>query len=263
MKIEGRTFVVSGGASGLGRASVVDICQHGGYAAILDMNKELAEELVKEVGGGRIRFFETNVLETDSVAAAVKGALEWVKETGKEIGGVIAAAGVATGAKILNKDLDPFSLEDFDFVMNVNVRGTIDLIRQCLPHMARTTPVGEDGERGIVIMVASAAAFDGQTGQIAYSASKGAIASLTLPMTRDLARYGIRVVTIAPSLFDSRMSSMMSEKVRASLTRVMEFPLRTGKPHEFAQLVTQSIENLMLNGVVLRLDGGMRLPSKM
>jgi len=147
--------------------------------------------------------------------------------------------------------------------MNVNVRGTIDLIRQVLPHMARTEPLDADGERGIVIMVASSAAFDGQPGQVAYSASKGAIASLTLPMTRDLARHGIRVVTIAPSLFDSRMTAMMSDKVRASLTRVMEFPLRPGKPHEFAQLVTQSIENIMLNGVVLRLDGGMRMPSKM
>lgn len=108
--------------------------------------------------------------------------------------------------------------------MNVNVRGTIDLVRQVLPHMARTEPVDADGERGIVIMVASSAAFDGQPGQVAYSASKGAIRSLTLPMTRDLARHGIRVVTIAPSLFDSRMTAMMSDKVRASLTKVMEFP---------------------------------------
>ncbi|KAL3425140.1 short-chain dehydrogenase [Phlyctema vagabunda] len=263
MKIEGRTFVVSGGASGLGRACVVDICRAGGYAAVLDMNEELAEELVREIGRGKVKFFEANVLETDSIAAAVKGTLEWVDKTGKQIGGVIAAAGVSTPAKILDRDLNPFSLEDFDFVMNVNVRGTIDLIRQCLPHIASTTPVGEDGERGIVIMVASSAAFDGQPGQVAYSASKGAVASLTLPMTRDLARHGIRVVTIAPSLFDSRMTSMMSDKVRASLTRVMEFPQRPGRPHEFAQLVTQSIENTMLNGVVLRLDGGMRMPSKM
>ena len=147
--------------------------------------------------------------------------------------------------------------------MNVNVRGTIDLVRQCLPHMAKTMPIGDDGERGVIILVASSAAFDGQPGQVAYSASKGAIASLTLPLTRDLARYGIRVVTIAPSLFKSRMTDMMSDKVRASLTRVMEFPRRPGRGEEFAQLVRQSIENIMLNGVVLRLDGGMRMPSKM
>jgi 3-hydroxyacyl-CoA dehydrogenase/3-hydroxy-2-methylbutyryl-CoA dehydrogenase len=133
-------------------------------------------------------------------------------------------------SQILDRNLSPFSLSDFDFVMNVNVRGTIDLVRQVLPHMAKADPVGEDGERGIVIMVASAAAFDGQPGQVAYSASKGAIASLTLPMTRDLARYGIRVVTVAPSLFDSRMTSMMSDKVRASLTRVMEFPCKSSHP---------------------------------
>jgi 3-hydroxyacyl-CoA dehydrogenase/3-hydroxy-2-methylbutyryl-CoA dehydrogenase len=142
--------------------------------------------------------------------------------------------------QILDRNNKPFSLDDFDFVMNVNVRGTIDLVRQVLPHLANADPVGEDGERGIVIMVASSAAFDGQPGQgrlyncdlsalanllaVAYSASKGAIASLTLPMTRDLSRHGVRVVTIAPSLFDSRMTSMMSDKVRASLTRVMEFP---------------------------------------
>jgi len=263
MKVEGRTFVISGGASGLGRACVEDICAKGGYVAILDMNEDLAQDVVKQIGGGKTKFFEANVLETESITAAVNGALAWSKEIGKEIGGVVAAAGVSTPAKILDRDGNPFSLDDFDFVMNVNVRGTIDLVRQCLPYMAKTKPVGEDGERGIVIMVASSAAFDGQPGQVAYSASKGAIASLTLPMTRDLARYGIRVVTVAPSLFDSRMTAMMSDKVRASLTRVMEFPLRPGKPHEFAQLVTHGIENIMLNGVVLRLDGGMRMPSKM
>jgi 3-hydroxyacyl-CoA dehydrogenase / 3-hydroxy-2-methylbutyryl-CoA dehydrogenase len=147
--------------------------------------------------------------------------------------------------------------------MNVNVRGSIDLVRQCLPYMSKTAPVGEDGERGVIILVSSSAAFDGQPGQVAYSASKGAIASLTLPLTRDLARYGIRVVTIAPSLFKSRMTDMLSDKVRASLVRVMEFPRRPGKAEEFSQLVRQGIENIMLNGVVLRLDGGMRMPSKM
>jgi len=263
MKIEGRTFIVSGGASGLGRACVVDICNNGGYAAILDMNEELAAELVKEIGGGKTKFFETNVLETESIAAAIKGVLEWVKLTGKEVGGVIAAAGVSNPAKIIDRDGNPFSLDDFDFVMNVNVRGTIDLVRQCLPHMSKIAPVGQDGERGVIILVSSSAAFDGQPGQVAYSASKGAISSLTLPLTRDLARYGIRVVTIAPSLFESRMTAMMSDKVRASLTKVMEFPPRPGQGEEFAHLVKTSIENIMLNGVVLRLDGGMRMPSKM
>ncbi|KIN06768.1 hypothetical protein OIDMADRAFT_36567 [Oidiodendron maius Zn] len=262
MKVEGGTFVISGGASGLGRACVEDICRLNGYVAILDINAELASELVKDIGGGKAKFFEANVLETESISAAMKAALAWSKETGKKIRGVITAAGVSAPAKILDRHGNPFSLDDFDFVMNVNVRGTVDLIRQCLPHMANTTPVGEDGERGVVIMVASAAAFDGQPGQVAYSASKGAIVALNLPMTRDLARYGIRVVTIAPSLFNSKMAPMMSDKVRTSLTTAMEFPVRPGHPREFAQLVIQSIENIMLNGVVLRLDGGMRMPGK-
>ncbi|KAH8813344.1 putative 3-hydroxyacyl-CoA dehydrogenase-like protein [Xylogone sp. PMI_703] len=263
MKIEGRTFIVSGGASGLGRACVVDIVRDGGYAAVLDLNEDNGKTIVAELGSDKVRFFETNVLETESIAAAVKGALEWVKETGKEVGGVIAAAGVGNPAKIIDRNLQPMSLDTYDFVMGVNVRGTIDLIRQVIPHMAQTKPDNEDGERGVLIMVSSAAAFDGQPGQVSYSASKGAIASLTLPLTRDLAQYGIRVVTIAPSLFESPMTAMMSDKARASLVRVMEFPKRAGQPHEFSQLVKQSIENIMLNGVVLRLDGGMRMPSKM
>lgn len=129
--------------------------------------------------------------------------------------------------------------------------------------MIAASPTLTDGERGVIILVSSSAAFDGQPGQVAYSASKGAIASLTLPLARDLARYGIRVVTIAPSLFESRMTSMLGEKARKSLERVMEFPKRAGQPHEFAQLVRQSVENVMLNGTVIRLDGAMRMPSKL
>jgi 3-hydroxyacyl-CoA dehydrogenase / 3-hydroxy-2-methylbutyryl-CoA dehydrogenase len=165
--------------------------------------------------------------------------------------------------QILDRNGEAFSLDDFDFVMNVNLRGTIDLVRQTLEHLAKIEPVEPDGERGIIIMVASSAAFDGQKGQVSYSASKGAITAMTLPMARDLARYGVRVVTIAPSLFESRMTSMMPPKVRKSLEGAMEFPRRAGKPEEFAQLARQAIENVMLNGTVIRLDGGMRMPSKM
>ena len=164
---------------------------------------------------------------------------------------------------MLDRDNNPFSLDDVDFVMNVNVRGTIDLVRQTLPHLATGPGTGPDSERGVVIMVASSAAYDGQKGQVSYSASKGAVVSMTLPMARDLARHGIRVITIAPSLFESRLTSMMSGKVRKSLEGAMEFPKRAGKPEEFAQLVRQGIENMMLNGVVIRLDGAMRMPSKM
>jgi 3-hydroxyacyl-CoA dehydrogenase / 3-hydroxy-2-methylbutyryl-CoA dehydrogenase len=148
-------------------------------------------------------------------------------------------------------------------VLNINIRGTLDLVRLSLPHIIEAPPLQPDGERGVLILVASSAAFDGQPGQVAYAASKGAIASLTLPLARDIARYGVRVVTIAPSLFESRMTSVLPEKARKSLERVMEFPVRAGKPEEFAALVRQGIENSMLNGTVIRLDGAMRMPSKM
>jgi 3-hydroxyacyl-CoA dehydrogenase/3-hydroxy-2-methylbutyryl-CoA dehydrogenase len=147
--------------------------------------------------------------------------------------------------------------------MNINVRGTLDLIRLVVPHMVKNEPLLPDNERGVLIMVSSSAAFDGQPGQVAYSASKGAIASLTLPLARDLARHGIRAVTIAPSLFESAMTAQLPERARKSLERVMEFPVRPGKPEEFSSLVLEGIRNSMLNGTVIRIDGGMRMPSKM
>ena len=235
----------------------------GGNVSILDLNSEGGNSLVRQLGSDHARFFTVDVSDTESIAKAVNGTFEWTKQTGAEVGGVIAAAGVSNPAKIIDKNGDPLGMDGFDFVMNINVRGSIDLIRQVLPHLTKVQPEGPDSERGVVVLVSSSAAFDGQPGQVAYSASKGAIASLTLPLTRDLARYGIRVVTIAPSLFDSGMTALMSERVRGSLKRVMEFPLRPGKPEEFARMVKEGVENSMLNGVVIRLDGGMRMPSKM
>ncbi|KAK1701695.1 short-chain dehydrogenase [Colletotrichum lupini] len=226
------------------------------------MNEDSGNELVSKLGSSA-KFFVCDVLDTKSIEAAVQGTAAWVRESGKPVGGVIPAAGVGNPSSILDRHGAPFGLDAWDFVLNINLRGTIDLTRQALALMAKNEPSKPDGERGIVIMVASSAAFDGQKGQVAYAASKGAVAAMTLPMTRDLARFGIRVVTIAPSLFESRMTSMMSDKVRASLERSMEFPVRAGKPEEFAALARHAIENVMLNGTVLRLDGGMRMPSKM
>ena len=250
-------------ASGLGRATVENLVQAGGHVAILDMNEELGTSLVTSIGATKTLFVATDVSNTDSIANAFKQTISWIQQTGYELGGVVAAAGVANPAKILDKNGDPFDMAGFDFVMNINVRGSIDLVRQVVPHLAKVKPEAPDGERGVVILVSSSAAFDGQPGQVAYAASKGAIASLTLPLTRDLARYGIRVVTIAPSLFESAMTAVMSDKVRKSLERVMEFPVRPGRPEEFARMVKDSVENGMLNGTVIRLDGGMRMPSKM
>ncbi|KAL7620661.1 hypothetical protein AAE478_009656 [Parahypoxylon ruwenzoriense] len=262
MKIEGRTFVVSGGASGLGQACVEEICRNGGNVAVLDLNEENGAALIKNLPSGSAKFFACDVLETDSIAAAVKGTMEWIAQTGKPLGGVIPAAGVGNPATILDREGNAFSMDSFDFVVNINLRGTIDLVRQCLVHLAKTDPVGTDKERGVVIMVASVAAFDGQKGQVAYAASKGAVAAMTLPMTRDLARYGIRCVTIAPGVFESRMTAVMPKKLFKGLESVMEFPRRAGQPNEFAQLARQVIENSMLNGTVIRLDGGLRMPSK-
>ncbi|KAI1827829.1 short chain dehydrogenase [Xylaria intraflava] len=262
MKIQGRTFVVSGGASGLGQAAAEEICRHGGNVAVLDLNEELGAKVVQMLPKAAGKFFVCDVVETESIAAAVKGVVEWTGETGKPMGGIIPAAGVGNPSTILNRNGDAFSLETFDFVVNINLRGTVDLVRQCLVHLAKTEPVGNDQERGVVIMVASVAAFDGQKGQVAYAASKGAVASMTLPMTRDLARYGIRCMTIAPGIFESRMTSAMPQKLFHGLATVMEFPRRAGNPAEFAQLVKQIIENSMLNGAVIRLDGGLRMPSK-
>ncbi|KAK4097952.1 NAD(P)-binding protein [Parathielavia hyrcaniae] len=262
MRISGRTFVVSGGASGLGRACVLDICAQGGNAAILDMNTEAGESLASTLGASA-KFMPCDVSSTSSIAAAVSSIVSWTESTTKPLGGIIPAAGVGLPALILDKQLRPASLDSIDFVLSINLRGTLDLVRQLLPHLAATDATDPDGERGVVIMVASAAAFEGQMGQVAYAASKGAVAAMTLPMARDLSRFGIRVVTIAPSMFESNMTAHLSDKVRDGLQKAMEFPPRAGKPDEFASLVRQAIENVMLNGVVIRLDGATRMPSKL
>ncbi|EMD58274.1 hypothetical protein GGP41_008367 [Bipolaris sorokiniana] len=262
MKIANRTFLISGGVSGLGLATARALHQQGAYVSLLDLNAENGSKVVSELGS-RAKFFETDVSDTQAIAAAVQGTVAWVKETGKHIGGVVAGAGVGMPGLIIDKKNEPLSLENIDFVLNINLRGTLDLIRQTLPQMTTAPSSGPDGARGVIIMIASSAAFDGQMGQVAYAASKGAVASLTLPLARDLSRYGIRAVTIAPSMFDSAMTRMMSDKVRKSLESSMEFPKRPGQPDEFARLVVECIGNDMLNGTVLRLDGAMRMPARL
>lgn len=168
-----------------------------------------------------------------------------------------------TVKQILDRTGKPFDFANFDLVMAINVRGVVDTVRQFLEHLAQAPPHGPDNERGVVVLVASTAAYEAQKGQVAYGASKGAVAGMTLPMARDLSRYGIRVVSIAPSPFKSPMEAMMSEKVRKALLDATEFPKRAGDPVEFAGFVKHVVENSMLNGSVLRIDGGMRLPSKM
>ncbi|KAF2719831.1 NAD(P)-binding protein [Polychaeton citri CBS 116435] len=263
MHIKDRTFVVSGGASGLGAASVRDLHSHGGYVAVLDLNSDNGNALVKELGNDRVHFWECDVTSTASIEAVISGVAEWVKQTKAQIGGVLAAAGVGSPGKLVNKHNEPISMDAIDFVLNINLRGVLDLVRLCLPHMTTNTPLEPDGERGVLILVSSSAAFDGQPGQVSYAASKGAIRSLTLPLARDLAMYGIRAMSIAPSYFESNMTARMSDKVRKSLERVFEWPRRPGKGEDFAHMVRMIIENPMLNGECIRLDGATRMPSKL
>ncbi len=255
-----------------------DLCRHGAAVALLDRNEEDGTAAAKALGGDRVaRFFAVDVTDTESIEAAVKGTVAWIATTTKKpLGGVVPAAGVGFPGLILDRKLKPLPLPSFDFVLNINLRGTVDLVRLVLPYMAGGgeglddtakalvgRPEGADGERGVVIMVASSAAFEGQMGQVAYSASKGAVAAMTLPMARDLSRHGVRVVTIAPSMFDTSMAQAMTDKVKASLLKSMEFPKRPGQAEEFAILVRHIIENPMLNGTVIRLDGASRMPARL
>lgn len=261
-------------ASGLGRATALDLVRHGGYVSILDISQDTGDQLIAEINSkstNRARFFKTDVTKTTDIEAAIEGTMSWIKETGRDLAGVIASAGVGFPEKIISLSSKaapgtlptPMSLERAKFVLGINLIGTIDLVRLALPHLAVVKPTEPDGERGVVIMVSSSAAYDGQPGQVAYSASKGAIRSMTLPMARDLARFGIRAVTVAPSLFETNMTSKMGEKARKSLENVVEFPRRTGRAEEFSHLVRGLIENVMINGEVVRIDGAMRMPSKM
>lgn len=263
MHIKDRTFIVSGGASGLGLATVRDLHAHGAYVSILDMNASNGEDAVQSLGAERAKFFETDVTDTSSLEAAVNGTAAWIKTTNAPAGGVVAAAGVGNPAKLIDRHNKPVPMKALDFVIDINLRGVLNLVRLSLPLLSTNEPTKDENERGVLVLVASSAAYDGQPGQVAYAASKGAIRSLTLPLARDLAPLGIRAMTIAPSYFESNMTAMMSGKVRASLERVLEFPKRPGKGEDFAGMVRHCVENVMLNGECIRLDGATRMPSKL
>lgn len=263
MQIRGRTFIVSGGASGLGLATVRDLHAQGAYTAILDLNATAGAETVSSLGPERAQFFEADMSDSASVASAVDALTAWTAQTGAPVGGVIPAAGVGNPAKLVDRHGDPVPMSAIDFVLDINLRGVIDLLRLTVPLMLKNTPLDPDGERGVIVLVSSSAAFDGQPGQLAYAASKGAVRSMALVLARDHARDGIRCVGIAPSMFDSAMTAAMSDKVRASLQRVFEFPRRAGRAEEFARCVRFCVENAMVNGEVIRLDGATRMPSKM
>lgn len=252
MDVRDKTFLVSGGASGLGEATVRRLVEEGARAVIADLNQERGLGLAEELGEAT-RFAPTDVTQEDSVRAAVGMALD----SFGALNGAVSCAGIGTPGKVLGKD-GPHSLEVFSKVIQVNLIGTFNVLRLSAEAMTRNDP-DDGGERGAIINTASVAAFEGQIGQVAYAASKGGIVGLTLPSARELARYGIRVVTLAPGLFDTPLMAGLPEKARISLGEQVPFPSRLGYPEEYADLVLHVFENRMLNGEVIRLDGALRM----
>lgn len=255
MQIKDSVIVVTGGASGLGEATVRRFVANGSKAAIFDMAEEAGNKLAAELGDGVI-FVKTNVADAESVQNAVNTTVE-------KLGGihfVVNCAGIGVAEKVLTKK-GPMPLENFDKVIQVNLVGTFNVIRLAAEKMVNNIP-NEDGERGVIINTASVAAFEGQIGQAAYSASKGGIVAMNLPIARELAEYGIRVMGIAPGIFETPMLGQLPEKVREALGKMVPFPPRLGKPSEFARLVQDIVENPMLNGFTIRLDGAIRMQPK-
>ena len=256
MEIKNNAFIVTGGSSGLGAACVRRLAGQGGHVLIADVNEEggekLAEELGAHVHGAHVRFVYTDVTDAASVQAAVNGA-----QALGPLRGTINCAGIAIAAKVLGRE-GPHELDWFRKVIDVNLTGTFNTIRLTAAAMAEGNP-NAGGERGVIITTASVAAFEGQIGQVAYAASKGGVVGMTLPVARELARYGIRVATIAPGIFDTPMLAGLPEKARQSLGEQIPFPSRLGAPAEYAALAQHIIENPMLNGEVIRLDGALRM----
>jgi NAD(P)-dependent dehydrogenase (short-subunit alcohol dehydrogenase family) len=255
MQISGKTFIVTGGASGLGRAATDAIIGAGGQAVLLDVNAETGRA-AEQALGDKARFAPADVTSEDQVKAAIDLA---VSSFGG-LHGVVNAAGIAPAAKVLGRN-GPHPLDLFEKTVRVNLVGTFNVIRLAAAVMAQNQPM-TSGERGVIVNTASIAAFDGQIGQPAYAASKGGIVSLTLPIAREFASSGIRVVTIAPGIFDTPLLASLPEPARVSLGQQVPFPSRLGRPAEYASLVRHVLENEMLNGEVIRLDGALRMAPK-
>jgi NAD(P)-dependent dehydrogenase (short-subunit alcohol dehydrogenase family) len=255
MQLPGNTFLVSGGGSGLGAACVRMLAAAGANVVIADVNRDSGAALAAELGGA-VRFAVTDVTDEASVAQAVGLAVA----TFGSLQGSVQCAGVALAEKVLGKN-GPNPLDQFSRVIRINLIGTYNVIRFAADAMAKNRP-GPGGERGVIVNTASVAAFDGQIGQAAYAASKGGVVSLTLPLAREFSRIGVRVVTIAPGIFDTPLMAGLPEAARESLAQQVPFPPRLGRPDEFAALARHIIENEMLNGEVIRLDGAMRMGPK-
>jgi NAD(P)-dependent dehydrogenase (short-subunit alcohol dehydrogenase family) len=258
MNIQGQAALVTGGGSGLGEATARELARLGAKVAVLDLNMDNAQRVAKDIGeqygNGSAVAVSCNVSDPDSMAKAI--------ETAAAAHGpariLMQIAGIGTAKRVVGKDGNAAPLEDFMKVVNVNLVGTYNAARLFAAAASKLDPL-EDGERGVMVWTASVAAFDGQVGQQAYSASKAGVAGMTLPMARDLAQHGIRVCTIAPGLFATPLMKTLPEPVQESLAASIPFPSRLGKPEEFAQLASHIVSNTHLNGEVIRLDGALRM----
>jgi NAD(P)-dependent dehydrogenase (short-subunit alcohol dehydrogenase family) len=256
MQLEGKTFLVTGGSSGLGGATASMLVEKGAHVVLLDVNEALGKTKQAELGVN-CRFVKTDVTSEADVMAAVAIA----KKEFSRVHGVINAAGIVVAGKVLDREGNPHPLDSFAKSINVNLIGTFNVIRLAAQAMAKNEPTA-DGERGVIINTASVAAFDGQIGQASYAASKSGVVGMALPIARELARYGIRICTIAPGIFETPMLAGLPEEKRLSLGQQVPFPPRLGKPDEYASLACHIIDNVVLNGEVIRLDGAIRMAAK-
>ena len=255
MEIKDSVAIVTGGASGLGEACVRALLGEGGKAAILDFAEERGKKVASELGDAAL-FCLTDITKEEDVQAAIDKTVE-------AFGAIhiaVNCAGVGIPAKVLGKE-GPMSMDHFSKVVQINLIGTMNVVRLAAEKMVKNQG-NDDGEKGVVINVASVAAFDGQIGQAAYSASKAGVAGMTLPIAREFAEYGIRIMTIAPGIFRTPMLEGLPENVQEALGKMVPFPNRLGEPSEFAALVQHIVENSMLNGEVVRLDGALRMAAK-
>lgn len=257
MDVNGSAAIISGGASGLGEATARELAARGATVVIADLNEERGKSIADELGG---IFVKTDVSDEEQVQAAVDAAVA----TGKPVRVVVNSAGIGWAERTVNRDGAPHSLASYSKVIQVNLIGTFNLMRIGAAAIAKTAPVSEDGHRGVVINTASVAALEGQTGQLAYSASKGGIVGMTVPAARDLAAVGVRVNTICPGIIDTPIYgfSPNSDEFKAKLVAPVVFPKRMGLPSEFAHLVRSLIENDYMNAETIRFDGGIRFQPK-
>lgn len=255
MQISGNAFLVTGGASGLGAATARYLVSHGGKVVLADVKEAEGSALAMELGADA-RFVRTDVTDEASGRAAVAMA----EDAFGGLQGLVGCAGIVHGEKVVGKE-GPHALASFARTISINLVGMFNMIRLAAEKIAASAP-NADGERGVIVSTASIAAFDGQIGQAAYAASKGGIASMTLPLARELARSGIRVLAIAPGIFETPMMASLPKEAQESLGKMVPFPPRMGRPVEFASLVGEIIRNPMLNGEVIRLDGAIRMAPK-